>query len=589
MPSDDEEFLSVVESVPYVEYIAKAFSILEGIYNFGKESKEDRALRELQERVADLERYINSIDDRVSHLEHRVSQGDNRERLRNINTHQLSIKKLSRDLQGHPEDAVNIAESAFDHLRVMYEDRDLWLWDEAVRKPTEASKDWRPLPPSFKGLPLPVFGLGTMVWALAAQAAIKAGVPRPTFSSSASALLGWVSTRREWVPGEVPPQTIAEHFRFGIQLEILMSTYPNKKGYCEYSFVAVNHIDRTRTHIRDLDIDYRDYPTAMCTADPRLAVNDEAILEEESPQIKTLRILEESVTRIRDRGSLADPVYGQFADWFYADLTLYGIDASGELRGYQIKTTTAVAEPPEVVQIGDVLGVGWQHFSEVLGTYGNIVYALSEDGSVQWYREDDISKGPQGWTGPRTVKRPRASRLIIVRGEYRTHVNGGGGTIYQIHQTNLFRLERTLKVMFHADVKGGDGEFGNLTTISENWPDYVTVFGGSNGVIYGIDQSGDLFWHRHKNSPDPEGKVEGPTKIGTGWHGFTSVFAFGDGFIAGVYPNGEMLLYNFRQWRDGPGEKTPSWRGPAQVPGVHWRSFNTFIPMVGDRPPKGPH
>jgi hypothetical protein len=106
----------------------------------------------------------------------------------------------------------------------------------------------------------------------------------------------------------------------------------------------------------------------------------------------------------------------------------------------------------------------------------------------------------------------------------------------------------------------------------------------AQGVLYGIDAAGDLYWHRHSTWPTPSTQLEGPVKIGNGWAMFTRVFSLGAGFLCGVRPNGEMLLYHFTQWRWGPGNAAPVWHGPVKVPGTHWRRFRSLSPSVGDAP-----
>lgn len=108
-----------------------------------------------------------------------------------------------------------------------------------------------------------------------------------------------------------------------------------------------------------------------------------------------LRTLEDAVTAIKDHGSLAALFVGQFGATMY-ELTLYAIEPTGILRRYQLETTTALVEPPKVTPVGDVVGTGWQNFTEVFGAQDVVVYAFSTDGAVDWHREDNASpRDPQ--------------------------------------------------------------------------------------------------------------------------------------------------------------------------------------------------
>ncbi|MCH8563167.1 hypothetical protein LTI14_08070 [Nesterenkonia sp. YGD6] len=585
----DEVYVTVAQMVPYVNYVVTAYKALEAIYNFGRESKVEKALRELDERLTRLEQFVTDLDERLSELEAKVAQGENRARVRTMREHQLSFSELGRDLTNRPQDAAVVAANALDRLRAMYRDNDLWLWSDAIKKPDDAPSSWRPAPTRFKGLPLPIFAYGAMIWVFSAQEAIRASGDRATYRKGADEVLTWVATRAEYVEYQTPPQSLAERFRHAVRVEIIISTrYVTPTGRCDYSFVAVNDIERTRKGLRGVSMHVgRPTTSTFCTADPRIAEGDEAILEDEFPQLMTLRMLEDAVTRIKTRGTLVDPFIGQFPNWTAHRLTLYGIRPNGDLHRFQLETTTALTDPPKVTPIGGVVGTGWHNFTEVHGTYDKIMYAFSGDRAVNWYRHDDVGRGPAGWSGPRRIRAPYEFPLL---GEGQWHVNAGGGSFMLVrtfHDPRDFRIKRSLELIRHRDASNGTGSLGKSSMIVSQWRYYPKFFGGGEGVLYGIDESGDLFWHRHTSWPNPGTALEGPHKIGNGWNVFERVFALNSGFIAGIYPNGEMALYHFTQWRWGPRGAQPVWRGPIRVPGTQWRGFQTMIPMVGDAPVGG--
>ncbi|MGC0141704.1 tachylectin-related carbohydrate-binding protein [Pseudactinotalea sp. Z1732] len=582
MPEGDDVYVTIASAIPYVNYVVTAYKIVEGIYNFGRESDTDEAIRLLDERVGLLERDVAALDDRLSDLEVRVAQGENRARIRTIREHHLSFAGWARDLRGHPEQTGSIAGKSLDRLRAMYGDEDLWLWSDIQRKPEDAPDTWRPAEPEFKGVPLPTFAVGAMLWALSTHVRLAAGEPAASARAGADEVLGWVATRRDWIPHQTPARSLAERFRTAINVEVVVSTkYVTASGHCEYAFVAVNRIDRTRRGIRNVRLYVGPATNTMCTVDPRIADQDEALLEDGFAQLKTQRVIEEAATRLRDRGTLADPYVGRFPDWTAHRLVLYGIEPSGVLRRYQFDTTTALDEAPVVTPVGEVVGTGWQHFTDVLGTHTNVVYAFSGDGAIDWYRHDDLDRGPAGWTGPRRLLEPCGSTLF----QHHSTANAGGGRFF-ITTTYVddVRIKRSLELLVHTDPANGTKGL-RTDRIVRNWRRYPTTFGGGSGVLYGIDDDGDLYWHRHQTGAQQGRQWEGPVKIGHGWNVFTRVFAFGHGFIAGLYPSGEMLLYHFRQWQHGPRGSRPLWNGPITVPGTHWRGFKTMVPMAGDAPP----
>lgn len=582
-PEGDDVYLTIAQAVPYVNYVVTAYKIIDGMYNFGREDETDKAIRLLSERFAELEESVRALDERVSALEVRVAQTENRARLRAITGHLLDFGFQARYLASHPERAGDVASNVIARLRAMYDDDDLWMWSDILRKPDDAPDSWRPAAPAFKGVGLPTFAVGTTIWALAAAQHIASGAAIAVHQPDAAELLRWISTRTDWIPYATPPASIAERFRASIDVQIeTITKWVPPSGICEFAFIAINRIDRTRTHIRNVDVYFGQLPNSMCMADPNIAIADEAQLEDETPYLKTLAILEDAVTRIQHHGTLADQFIGRFGEWTAHRLTLYAIQSSGELRRFQIETTTALAESPIIKQVGDVVGTGWQDFAEVFGTYDTVLYAFSKDGAVDWYSEVDVTRGALGWKGPQRV---RPERGLLMVGEEFSYINGGSGTFFAIRSyTNVLVTTQSLQLMVHPDPANGTGVFRDSSVVASKWGGYPTMFGGGSGVFYGIDNSGDLYWHKHSSWPQPGTQIEGPVKIGNGWNGFSRVFAFGHGFIAGVYPNGNMLLYHFQQWRWGPQKETPKWHGPVRVPGSQWRGFSILVPMVGDEP-----
>lgn len=79
-----------------------------------------------------------------------------------------------------------------------------------------------------------MFAVGVMIWVFAAQHHIVMGEPRESYVAAADGLLGWVSTRSDWVPYQIPPVSLAERFRAAIGVEIFVGTeYATNAGYCE--------------------------------------------------------------------------------------------------------------------------------------------------------------------------------------------------------------------------------------------------------------------------------------------------------------------------------------------------------------------
>ena len=120
--------------------------------------------------------------------------------------------------------------------------------------------------------------------------------------------------------------------------------------------------------------------------------------------------------------------------------------------------------------------------------------------------------------------------------------------------------------------------------VNHDFAQYSRVFSGGNGVIYGVTPDGRLIWYRHHavatgQAVEQAGVWSGPREVGTGWHALRNVFGGGDGVIYGVNTNGDLLWYNHLGHREGLGLKSPgAWSGPSgKVVGVGWSGFTSLF------------
>ena len=81
---------------------------------------------------------------------------------------------------------------------------------------------------------------------------------------------------------------------------------------------------------------------------------------------------------------------------------------------------------------------------------------------------------------------------------------------------------------------------------------WATIFSGGNGVIYGVQNDGTLYWYRHKGWLKGENNwvsLNGK-KIGDGWI-FDQIFSGSDGLIYGVHNDGTLHWYRHKGWLSG--------------------------------------
>ena len=111
----------------------------------------------------------------------------------------------------------------------------------------------------------------------------------------------------------------------------------------------------------------------------------------------------------------------------------------------------------------------------------------------------------------------------------------------------------------------------------------------ANGIVYGIQENGDLEWYHHDGRLTGEFRWQGPNKVGTGWGDIARVFCGDDGVVYTVghatqpplkwdEPQPPATGGDLTWWRhNGRGAGTFDWEGPKRV-GTNWGSFAAVFP-----------
>src|SRR5262249_12277856 len=103
--------------------------------------------------------------------------------------------------------------------------------------------------------------------------------------------------------------------------------------------------------------------------------------------------------------------------------------------------------------------------------------------------------------------------------------------------------------------------------IGSGWNDFRSTFASSDGIVYGVKDSGDLYWYRdvHGNGT-PGWAANSSNIIGSGWQSYPHVFPGSPGVIYGVDAQGLLRWY-----RDVPRDGTPGWAARSgNVIGSGW-------------------
>jgi hypothetical protein len=159
--------------------------------------------------------------------------------------------------------------------------------------------------------------------------------------------------------------------------------------------------------------------------------------------------------------------------------------------------------------------------------------------------------------------------------------SGDDGVIYAIQDNG--------DLLWYRHDGRGDGTFtwapGPGNRVGNGW-NFWHVFSGGDGVIYAIEHvgldpvtgrrtGGRLLWFRH------DGRGDGTftwapgsgNQVGSGWGGFKQVFSGGDGVIYAIQDNGDLLWYR----HDGRGDGSFTWaEGSGTKVGNGWNFWHVF-------------
>lgn len=145
---------------------------------------------------------------------------------------------------------------------------------------------------------------------------------------------------------------------------------------------------------------------------------------------------------------------------------------------------------------------------------------------------------------------PAILRLNGPTDNYQYVFPGGDGVIYAIdNDGQLFWYK-------HECWRDGSGEPAMRRRVGESgWNRFRKVFSSGEGIIYAVDHGGKLIWYRHDGWVDGGGEVSHRRVVGqSGWQEFLNVFSGGDGVIYAIDLKGNLLRYTHTGWRDGSNE-----------------------------------
>ncbi|MDI9979428.1 hypothetical protein [Rhodococcus sp. IEGM 1307] len=606
MGNEFDDLEKIAGEVPYVEYIFKAYKIFSAVYDFGKQSEEQKAIEKLGEEIETLKAQMASINDRVNELTQKFAQEQNKSRFNRINfIHGIAVTDLAFQLTQEPDTnelAIIANRAALVISAILIEDEDIWLWSDTRKKLSPNGQDeYSLIPPQFMLLPLGVLAWAVAVFATSVTRHIsEAPTSRPSYTVRLKKFRDALSIRDDWSDPVDSPKTLPEKVRAGITVVPKPVDDWAVNGHCRFALECINRIDRTVTVVGNgVDIYLEGpHPYQLCMAPANLGINEEYAIEADYQPIQLIEMLRDTMVRLLTRGTLADPPPDPpFPGETALSPTVYAVRPNGDMVRYECRLTTHLrgtdGSIPTWKTTNKVVGRQWNSFWRIAAATQDVFFAVRDDNTILWYRHNDPVNDGSDWSGPEDVSLPAIDQI----GTFVEHCfTSGDHGLYQIVKQiysggGPIQVNQTFRFLPHNNLATGTGGFGKRILLDSSWGDYESVFGGGpNGagtILYALSENGELFWHQWDLDPF---KLMGPRMIASGFEKYREVFSTGYGMIFGIHPNGSMDAWYLENWRDPERshieialgfKEYGNWKGPVRLGPLNWNGFGHIIPNFG--------
>jgi hypothetical protein len=228
---------------------------------------------------------------------------------------------------------------------------------------------------------------------------------------------------------------------------------------------------------------------------------------------------------------------------------IYTIANDGKLRWFQHNDrmigTNILANSQKAKIVGDMTGLDDWSTHKIVPANDGVIYMINNAGQLLWSRYDSKITNNQQW-----ANRNKITAIGNGWHNYQHVFSGGDGVIYAITTNGKMRWFR------HTGWQDGSNKWasGSGRQVSRGWQDTIKVFSGGDGVIYSIIKSGRLRWHKHigRLTGADNWSNKGIHKtVGFNWQNFHQVFSTGDGVIYGTTANGTLVWHRHNGWLTG--------------------------------------
>lgn len=205
-----------------------------------------------------------------------------------------------------------------------------------------------------------------------------------------------------------------------------------------------------------------------------------------------------------------------------------------------------------------------QRFIRLMPGGNGVIYAVQSDGALQWYRNVGWANGAATWANG-------GQSLTIGTGWqiFNQILVDSNGQMLAFRPDGMCAWYQ--RITSSATTGAGSWAKGSGTIIGRGFNRFPRLFGGFDGVVYGIDAGGDLYRYRYGNGTWASNGVG--RRIGSDWNDYTHLFADPSGVVFGIR-QGSHLYW----WRYLGGDNGGGWANNGRAIGLggRWYEFENL-------------
>lgn len=204
-----------------------------------------------------------------------------------------------------------------------------------------------------------------------------------------------------------------------------------------------------------------------------------------------------------------------------------------------------------------------QRFLTLVPGGSGIFYAIQADGQLLWYRHSGWATGAVTWaaSGGRVIGSGWAQFVTVLA--------AADGQIFALRADGTLLWYRY--ILSDSNTGAGSWHPASGSVIGSGFNRFTRLIGGWDGVLYGLDANGDMYWYRYTaGNGTPGWGANTGAHIGSGWNKYQWLSADPDGVIFGVQRGGLLAWWRYIVTNTATGPGTWANSGKAVAIGAGW-------------------